>query len=209
MHHHLKAAIAECKASLDSGIQHEIGSLQSALSALERTEKAVKVAKVALSAAQDLLALKLELKRIGPDGFPGTMQHRLMLASQRLVQITTTKSSGQKSEYRSKELAETKKQMAYISRMQGCFAALPKEHDISASLGIITDAEAKELILEKHHDLVADQLTRYLNAEKRALLSVFETLWDKYAVSTAMLEGERAASMTELQGYLYRLGYGA
>ena len=37
------------------------------------------------------------------------------------------------------------------------------------------------MILEKHHDLVAEQLERYLNAERRELLAVFETLWDKYA----------------------------
>ena len=40
--------------------------------------------------------------------------------------------------------------------------------------------EAKELILQKHHDLVTDQLQKYVDLEKRNLLQIFENLIVKY-----------------------------
>jgi type I restriction enzyme M protein len=48
---------------------------------------------------------------------------------------------------------------------------------------------------------------RYLNAEKRALINVFEKLWDKYAVSAQELEQEREAIMLDLNNFLVRLGF--
>ena len=63
------------------------------------------------------------------------------------------------------------------------------------------------MILHKHHDLVADQLNRYLNAEKRAVLRVFENLWDKYAAPTRSLEAARQQTDTELKGFLTKLNY--
>ncbi|MEZ4950643.1 MAG: hypothetical protein R2784_14845 [Saprospiraceae bacterium] len=42
----------------------------------------------------------------------------------------------------------------------------------------INDEEAQALILKKHHDTMQEQLERYLNREKRALVSLVEKLWD-------------------------------
>jgi type I restriction enzyme M protein len=80
-------------------------------------------------------------------------------------------------------------------------------HDRLATNWVITDLEAKELILRKHHDLVADQLNRYLSAEKRGLLGIFENLWAKYAVPNQHLEAERKKTLEDVQHNLSKLKY--
>ena len=62
--------------------------------------------------------------------------------------------------------------------------------------GQLTEQEAKDLILKKLYDLVANEQTRYLNAARRGLIAVCENLWDKYAVSSRELEAERAETLT-------------
>jgi type I restriction enzyme M protein len=61
--------------------------------------------------------------------------------------------------------------------------------------------------LKKLYDLANEELNRYLNAEKRRLIQVVETLWDKYAVSSRALETKRTETMTALDGLLGGLGY--
>ncbi|MGB0849419.1 MAG: N-6 DNA methylase, partial [Thiolinea sp.] len=73
--------------------------------------------------------------------------------------------------------------------------------------GRITAAEAKTLILKKLHDLINNELNRYLNAEKRALVAIAENWWDKYAVSGRELEEQRKHTLAELNGFLGKLGY--
>lgn len=73
--------------------------------------------------------------------------------------------------------------------------------------GLITMEESKRLILKKHYDLINDQLQRYLNAEKRALISSFENLWDKYYISANTIEFERKSKMKGLKAFLSELNY--
>jgi type I restriction enzyme M protein len=73
--------------------------------------------------------------------------------------------------------------------------------------GQLTSEKAKTLILKKLYDLANEQLTRYLNAEKRALIGIIENLWDKYAVSARALEAERERTLAALSGFLDGLGY--
>jgi hypothetical protein len=73
--------------------------------------------------------------------------------------------------------------------------------------GVITEAEAKELILQKHHELVSEQLDRYLNGEARNLCETFENFWEKYAVSGNELEQERTNILTDLRKSLNDLRY--
>ena len=61
--------------------------------------------------------------------------------------------------------------------------------------------------MKKLYDLINNELARYLNAEKRATIAVFEKLWDKYAVSARSIERERDATMRQLNSYLTKLGY--
>jgi type I restriction enzyme M protein len=73
--------------------------------------------------------------------------------------------------------------------------------------GQITSEESKTLILKKLHDLINDELNRYLNAEKRTLIAIAENWWNKYAVSSQTLEQQRAETLAELNGFLSKLGY--
>lgn len=190
MRRQLKAALQDRRASLDFGIQHEIERLLAALLALDTAERGVRRVKDALKQRRDELALKLEQKRFGTTRLARDLQERLARARATTEGAYPTVRKGRSAPDLAVPEAEATRLDALL-----------------CSVGMITPAEAKELILDKHHDLVAEQLARYLNAEKRALLGVFETLLDKYAVSAEALEGERAASMAELQGYLERLGY--
>ena len=72
---------------------------------------------------------------------------------------------------------------------------------------MITELEAQELILEKHHNLILEQLNRYLNTEKRTLIEAFENLWDKYATPASALETEREQTMQQLKVFLQKLEY--
>lgn len=82
-----------------------------------------------------------------------------------------------------------------------------KEGKIDQKRNSLTDEEAKELLLEKFRNLIDEQLDKYLNSEKREIIKIFETLWDKYKVSVKELEEERAKTKKELDNYLYQLRY--
>lgn len=73
--------------------------------------------------------------------------------------------------------------------------------------GMITTEESQKLILEKHFDIINDQLQRYLNAEKRALVNAFENLFDKYYTSAQAIEQKRESTMAELNDFLTQLNY--
>lgn len=74
---------------------------------------------------------------------------------------------------------------------------------------MVTDEEAKVLILQKHHDLLAEHLNRYLSAEQRSLALVFENLWDKYYLSEEQLRADWKKSETGLVSFLEQLQYTA
>ena len=73
--------------------------------------------------------------------------------------------------------------------------------------GMITIEESQRLILKKHFDIINDQLQRYLNAEKRALVSAYENLFDKYYTSAQAIEHKRVSTMAELNDFLTQLNY--
>jgi len=73
--------------------------------------------------------------------------------------------------------------------------------------GQLTENEAKRLILKKIYDIANTELERYLNAEKRLLVQAIENLWKKYSVSSQGLEAVREATLKNLDGFLYGLGY--
>lgn len=111
---------------------------------------------------------------------------------------------------------EAKRQFKEITKPYN--AALKNQTIIQAKLdsldnileeigGMISTEEAQKLILKKHFDIIKNQLQRYLNAEKRALISAYENLWGKYAVSAHSIEEKRTETMTELNEFLTALKY--
>lgn len=71
----------------------------------------------------------------------------------------------------------------------------------------LSEGEGRTLILKKLHDLVANELERYLNAQLREAVSIFEMLWNKYFVSLAELSKERDTKLSLLSNWLDKLGY--
>jgi hypothetical protein len=73
--------------------------------------------------------------------------------------------------------------------------------------GQITEADAKRLILKKLHDIANKELLRYLNAEKRHLITAVENLWDKYAVSSQVLEQQHEQTISTFSQFMTQLKY--
>ena len=73
--------------------------------------------------------------------------------------------------------------------------------------GQISEADARRLILKKIYDIARAELNRYLNEEKRVLVRVVDNLWEKYAISAAELENDRANTLATMGCSLTRLGY--
>lgn len=167
--------------------------LRDGISAIEAR---MKTHKAALKQKQDELELKLRLKRIGGDDDKTE-------TSELIAQVTAAMTG------LDPEVKEEKKKLAALKKDK---AALEKrltniDTVLAAIGGQLTEADAKRLILKKLHDLADKELLRYLNAEKRVLLAIIENLWDKYAVSSQMLEMEREESLNTLNGFLSKLGY--
>ena len=55
--------------------------------------------------------------------------------------------------------------------------------------------------------MIREQLTKYLNTEKKELIKIFEKLWDKYSVSLEQLKKERDEEVRKLDEFLVKLGY--
>jgi len=67
--------------------------------------------------------------------------------------------------------------------------------------------EAKELILQKLHDSIQNEMHRYLNAEKKKIVAVFEKLWEKYKISAKEIIENRNQSSSKLNELLKKLDY--
>lgn len=70
-----------------------------------------------------------------------------------------------------------------------------------------TEEEAKELILKKLFDGIQSEMERYLNAEKKKIVSIFEKFWDKYQVPLSEITTERDEAVTKLNDFLTKLNY--
>jgi type I restriction enzyme M protein len=107
-----------------------------------------------------------------------------------------------------KDKDKKKKFTALTGDIKKLEARIKNIQDLMASFGgVITEDEAKELILQKHYDLVAEQLERFLNAIRRMVIFVFENFWDKYAVAAGKVEREREETLQELNDFLSKLNY--
>ena len=159
-------------------------------------EKRIKAGKDELREKQIELELKLTLKRIGGDEAKAETNELIEQVKALLVGLNP-----QAKEDKKKITALAKDKAALelrLYRIDGVLAAIG---------GQMSEEEAKLLILKKLYDLATSELHRYLNAEKRTLVGIVENLWDKYAVSSRVLEAEREKTLAALNGFLAGLGY--
>jgi type I restriction enzyme M protein len=71
----------------------------------------------------------------------------------------------------------------------------------------LKEDEAKSLILKKLHDVVANEMERYLKTQLRDIVSVLENLWDKYSESLQTIKSRRDQLVGKLENSFEGLGY--
>ena len=81
------------------------------------------------------------------------------------------------------------------------------EESVKQKRETMTEEEAKVLLLEKFKETIKQGLEKYINAEKKELIKVFEKLWDKYKISLKELLNERDQEVKKLNEFLKQLGY--
>ena len=172
---------------------------QDAYEAIKRAEDAIRRLKRDLKEKQFELEIKILLKKFGPE--EETAESRRLLAQAR-AELAELEALSKPNKEQQKKINALKRD---IKTLQARIAAI--ERLTAAVGGVISEAEARELILQKHHDLVRAQLERYLGAEQRLVLQFFENIWEKYAISLQVLESEREYSRQLLTTKLSILGY--
>lgn len=70
-----------------------------------------------------------------------------------------------------------------------------------------TKEEAERLILQRFFDSIQKEMRRYLNAEKKQIVEIFEKFWDKYKVSLVEIRQSRDQAVKQLEEYLKKLQY--
>lgn len=194
------------KQQLDKQIEscetkEEATPYQAALDAITAAEKKIKDGKKEQKQKRFDLDVKIALKKFGAED--ETLDARRLLA-----QAEKELSELEKITKPENEKTHKKK----VNALKGDIKALNERIDaierLSASVGgVIGAEEAKELILQKHHDWVTDQLQRYLGSENRLLVQGFEILWQKYSNSLANIEEEKKDTEATLRNYLQKLNY--
>ena len=199
MRKELTAAIADLKTSDASDAKRDLKRHQDALATLKKADEALKELKKKLEQSQFDLRVKIALKKFGPEEETWDTRRLKEQAEKELAILEA-------------EVEQDKEKKAKAKRLRGDIATLARRigaiERLSNSIGgVITEAEAKDLILCKHHDLVADQLKRYLDAEMRQMQSVFVSFWDKYQASARQLEADQTGGAATLADMLRSLRY--
>lgn len=208
---YLKAQIKELKVAAGDEAAAEREKMEAQFDAVRKAEERVADIKKELKRRQAGLERKLRFKREGIDEEREELNKLVAQNEREAAQVKGGGVSvGEGATAAEKKAAkEREKRLAALERdretLRQKIAGLDVE--LEAIGGVITAEEAKRLILKKLYDLINNELARYLNAEKRATVAVFEKLWDKYAVSARAIESERDATMRELNEYLMKLGY--
>ncbi|MBL7823680.1 MAG: type I restriction-modification system subunit M [Saprospiraceae bacterium] len=173
------------------------------LKAIKEIEKEIKDLKKELAEKLEDLDRKINIKCYGIEDEKEELRGMLKGKQQEINKLTSNLPSDKKE--LTKRKTAIKKCTETITKIQERMAGL--EAFLASIGGIITDEEAKSLILQKHNNLVQQELMKYLNAEKRKMIAGIEKLWDKYAVSSQKLELDRTNTLNELNGFLTELNY--
>jgi type I restriction enzyme M protein len=188
--------------------------LRQAAEALAQAEATLKEHRSERDRLNSELKLKVELKLYGPQDRIQETQDVLNQAEGELAAAggppPNVPRSGRRGE--PKPRAEEKETLKRRKRLAADVATLAARIATTYQLmeqigGPITEEEGRQLILQKHHDLVAGHLKRYVRTEERVLFSIFENLFAKYATSAQTIEIDRHTILDQLQDYLNKVGY--
>ena len=192
----LKALIDDLKDSAGASAQRERDDLKAQDAAIKEIENQIRVSKSTLKDKTSELDLKVQLKRLGGEGFKAESRELIQQVESQLAKLDPDNKTD-----KAKIAALNKDKAALEERIAKTDAVL------EAINGQLTDDEAKRLILKKLYDIANTELERYLNAEKRQLVAGVEKLWDKYAVSSQQMENDRETMLGHLNEFLGELGY--
>lgn len=193
---YLKALIDDLADSKTGSALKERKQYEGLRDGISAIETRIKTHKAALKQKRDELELKLRLKRTGAEEENENALALVFQANDQLEKLDPDNKAD------SKKMKAILKDLEVLEQRLEAIGKLMQEVG-----GQLSEGEAKRLILKKLHDHANKELLRYLNAEKRALLAIVENLWDKYAVSSQVLETERDESLKSLNGFLAKLGY--
>jgi type I restriction enzyme M protein len=188
--------IDDLESSTSASALKELKSFQDQDQAIKAIEARIKETKTTLKEKTNELDLKLTLKRIGGDDFKAENRELIKQVDVELARLNADKKDGKK-----KIAALNKDKEALATRIAKTDALL------KSIGGQLTEEQARRLILKKLYDIARAELERYLNAEKRVLVQAIENLWDKYAVSNAALETNRANTLSAITEFFKGLGY--
>ena len=192
----LKALIDDLRDSAGASAKRELDVLKAQDVAIKKVEKKIKDSKSALKDKTRELELKVELKRLGGEGFKTESRELIQQVESQLVKLDPGNKTDKK-----KINALNNEKAALEQRIAKTDAALEEIN------GQLTDEETKSLILKKLYGIASTELERYLHAEMRQLISCVENLWSKYATSSQEMEQSRLAIADRFDNFLKRLGY--
>ncbi len=193
----LKALIDDLKDSSGISAKRELDDLKAQDTAIKKIENQIRVSKASLKNKNSELELKIQLKRLGGEGFKTESQELLQEVKSQLAKLD----SGNKTD--KKEINALNKDKAALEERIAKIDAV-----LETISGQLTDDDAKSLILKKLYDIASTELERYLSAEMRHLVSGVENLWSKYAMSSSQkMERSWLAIADRLDGFLKGLGY--
>ena len=158
---------------------------------ITKTEAQIKALKKEQKDKEIRLEDLVDAKKYGLDGFLAHLDNLIILRE-------AEKAAAEKD----KDKEKYQKQVDFLQAKKGIVAEL-----VAAIGQPITPEQARDLILQKHHDFMQEQLERYLSSEKRELVGLVEKLWDKYAMSRNDLEKERDSVLNKLNDFLTALNY--
>lgn len=200
---YLKDEIESLRESKSETKDKEVTALKKQLKAITDFEIEVRDLKTDLKRQKYGLQRKLNFKREGIDEERELLTNAIKDKESEIADLTNALTPNLK-----EEKARQKKIKDYGEIKEGYSNRLKNlEAELEAIGGVITAEESRDLILQKLHDLINNELLRYLNAEKRALVASFENLWDKYAISASQIENECEEIAQELNQFLMKLGY--
>ena len=192
----LKYLIDDLKSSEGASAKKELIELKNQENIIKNIEKKIRESKAGLKSRTEKLEIKIQLKRIGSDDFKA---ENLKLLRQVDTQIS--KLDPKEKEYKKNLGRLQKDRTKIVDRLEKTDLLL------ESAGGQLTKEEAKSLILNKIYNIASAELDRYLNAEKRLLVSGMENLWDKYAFSCQELSAEHKKTLEKLNEFMRDLGY--
>ena len=192
----LTALIDDLKDSVGASAKLELDKLKAQDVAIKEIEEKIKNRKDSLKDKNRELENKLQLKRLGGEGFKIENQELIQQIESQLPLLDPNNKADKR-----KINALNRDKALLEERIVNARAAL------ETIGGRLTGDEAKDFILKKLYDIVNTELERYLNSEMRSLISGIENLWSKYALSSQALKEEQEATLKTLDGFMSDLGY--